>query len=95
MGDCGNMRRFTSLMLGVLALVGVMGCSKDQGTMVTDQDAEKLRREQITNAEKQIKETQDNPNIPAGQKQTIINNIRSGAARASAGAQSGQAGAKK
>ena len=89
------MRRSFLPFVGILALCAV-GCSQDQGTMVTDADAAKLRDKQLANTEKQIAEIQNNPNMPADVKERAIGNIRAGAARASAGAQAGQAqGSKK
>lgn len=89
------MGRRVSLILGVLSLVVVFGCSKDEGTMVSDADVARLKQEQAANIEKQIKNVESNPNLSAGQKQNIIGTIRAGAARAAAGTQSGQASGSK
>jgi hypothetical protein len=75
----------------VLALgLSITGCSQDQGTIVTDTDAAKAAADQAAAIEKQIADVQANPKMSASQKQTVINNIRAGAARASAGSQAGK-----
>ena len=63
--------------------------------MVSDADVARLKQEQAAGIEKQIADIQNNPNMPADVKERAIGNIRAGAARAAAGAQSGQAQGKK
>lgn len=89
------MKRLLYLLLGVLALLSATGCSKDEGTMVTDADRAKLLQKQLDSTEKQIADIQNNPNMPPQVKAQAIANIRAGAARASSGAQAGQAQGKK
>lgn len=89
------MKRQLYLLLGMLALLSATGCNKDEGTMVTDADRAKLKQTQLDNTEKQIADIQNNPNMPPQVKARAIASIRAGAARASAGAQSGQAQGKK
>jgi hypothetical protein len=86
------MRRGIGIVVLILALgLGLVGCNKDQGIEVTAADAAKVQAGQAAAVAKQIADIESNPKLSAPQKQAIINQIRAGAARSAAGAQSGKA----
>ena len=63
----------TSLLVAAFAICLAAGCkSKDTGQTDVKLDPAKVVQDQ----EAQIKEVQNNPNIPANQKQAIIGRIR-------------------
>jgi hypothetical protein len=86
------MRGGISIVVLALTLgLGLMGCSQDQGTVVTAEDAAKAQAAQAAGIDKQIADVQANSKMSAAQKQTVINTIRAGAARSAAGSQAGKA----
>ena len=90
------MRSSAAVVILGIVLAGTMGCgNKDQGTLVTDEDIAKTKAAAAADAEQQILKVQNDPNIPANQKERIIGTIRAGAARAAAGTQSGKASSTK